>query len=294
MYIYEHHNRMVVKCHNCGVSTSLLKLLQEINPELAKEYVYENFKKPNNIKAPELITPPLENHKAKAIDHLEPLPTLSASHFARKYVESRKIPLDKWHHLFYCDDFKAYMDINWPAHGKKLNENESRLVWFMTNFEEYDTVVCGRAFDDSALRYMKIRVQGKDGDRKIFGLKNADLTLKSDLHVTEGELDSLFLPNAVACGDSSIRHLGDAIRKDLHIVPILIYDNEPRNKEICAQINQAIKSGHLIVIWPDSMPGKDINAMILAGMTQQEVLDVINDNTYCGLEAQLEFTKWRK
>jgi hypothetical protein len=34
--------------------------------------------------------------------------------------------------------------------------------------------------------------------------------------------------------------------------------------------------------------------MILAGRTPEEVLDLINTNTFSGMEAKLKFADWRK
>jgi len=43
------------------------------------------------------------------------------------------------------------------------------------------------------------------------------------------------------------------------------------------------------------MEEKDINDMIKdGGLTEQEVISIIIDNTYQGMEAELEFTQWRR
>jgi hypothetical protein len=74
----------------------------------------------------------------------------------------------------------------------------------------------------------------------------------------------------------------------------IIFDNEPRNKEICKQIEKTISQGRNIVIWPDSIRHKDINDMIIAGYTKEQVQQIITDNTFSGATAQLRFTEWRK
>ena len=40
--------------------------------------------------------------------------------------------------------------------------------------------------------------------------------------------------------------------------------------------------------------GKDINEMILSGMTTDEIKDVIDNNTYSGLQADFILSQWRK
>ena len=52
-----------------------------------------------------------------------------------------------------------------------------------------------------------------------------------------------------------------------------------------------IEDGESVVIWPDTVKEKDINDMVLAGL---DVENIINYNTFNGLEAKLRFTKWKK
>ena len=72
---------------------------------------------------------------------------------------------------------------------------------------------------------------------------------------------------------------------------VLIFDNQPRNKEIVNLISKAVDDDYRIVMWPENISGKDINDMILEGVAVQSI---INDNTFQGLELKLEFSRWRK
>jgi hypothetical protein len=48
-------------------------------------------------------------------------------------------------------------------------------------------------------------------------------------------------------------------------------------------------------MFPDFIMQKDINEMILhSGMNVDEIVDLINTNTYTGMEAKLKFSTWRK
>ena len=49
-----------------------------------------------------------------------------------------------------------------------------------------------------------------------------------------------------------------------------------------------------VVLWPDNVQEKDINDMILAGRTKEEVTEIINNNTYQGLKAKIKFSLWSK
>jgi hypothetical protein len=75
---------------------------------------------------------------------------------------------------------------------------------------------------------------------------------------------------------------------------VYVYDNEPRSKEICHKMENVIKRNGNICIWPEDVREKDINDMILAGKSSLDIQKTIDDNTYSGLLAQLEFNKWKK
>ena len=123
-----------------------------------------------------------------------------------------------------------------------------------------------------------------DDKDKIFGLDRVDKS--KPIYVVEGPLDSLFLDNCVAVAGADFSNM----KGDL----IIIYDNEPRNKEINKQIEKTIDQGKSVCLWPDSMIHKDINDMVIAGYTKEQVQEIITDNTFSGAAAQLRFSEWRK
>jgi len=95
----------------------------------------------------------------------------------------------------------------------------------------------------------------------------------------------------VAAGDANLTAVADK----LGIVnTVLIYDNEPRNKEIVNMVERAVKNNYRVVIWPNNVEGKDINEMIMDGMTESEIKEIIDTNTFSGLRALTEFTYWKK
>ena len=123
-----------------------------------------------------------------------------------------------------------------------------------------------------------------DDAPKIYGLD--EVQKDQIIYITEGPFDSTFIRNAIALcgadGDVSDWGISDCV---------WIYDNEPRNSEILSRISRVIEDGQKVVIWPSSIKQKDINDMILSGLNVQ---DVIESNTYSGLEAKLKFTNWKK
>ena len=111
------------------------------------------------------------------------------------------------------------------------------------------------------------------------------------VRIVEGPIDSLFLQNCVAAGDANLSLVAKSISSGKKV---LIFDNEPRNKDIVRMMQDAIKLGHDIVIWPDTIEQKDINEMIMSGRTKDEIESIISSNTFSGLQAQTKFVFWKK
>ena len=59
-------------------------------------------------------------------------------------------------------------------------------------------------------------------------------------------------------------------------------------------MSDTIDKGKEIVIWPDSIKEKDINDMIVNGMTVDEIHDIISNNTFSNLHAKTRLIDWKK
>ena len=119
---------------------------------------------------------------------------------------------------------------------------------------------------------------------KIYGLD--EINRDETIYVVEGPFDSTFIKNSVAMCGSDI-DIGSFGWSDI----VYVYDNEPRNREICNRISKTIDRGEKVVIWPSNVSEKDLNDMILAG---RDVQNMVECNTHKGLEAKLKFTNWKK
>ena len=73
-----------------------------------------------------------------------------------------------------------------------------------------------------------------------------------------------------------------------------IFDNQPRNKEIVRIMERACEDGQKVMIWPDNIVDKDINDMILNGVSEAKILDIINHNTYSKLFLKVKINEWSK
>lgn len=287
-YVYRRKNDYYYKCQNCGVGHNMFNFINSIDTELAKEYSLENYRQKieidDNLEF-KFETPTFEEKKYTI--NLPSIEELSKDHYARVYCENRKIPDSSYSQLYFANDFKSFVLSVKSDYSKELKEDDPRLIipFFSEKNELYGFQ--GRALRDSKLRYITIKLD--ESVPKLFGLNKVNKN--ETIFVTEGPIDSLFLENAVATADSNLMKAAEHLSKDKLI---LVFDNEPRNKEICELMNKAIDNHFKVCIWPEMIVEKDINEMILSGYTGDELVDIIEKNTYNNLRAKLEFLNWRK
>jgi hypothetical protein len=214
---------------------------------------------------------------------------LPSGHFCLNYVENRLLPKEAYDLLLFTSKYKDFCDALIPNHGKVI-ANDARLIIPFYDRNNQLVAVSGRALEtsDKTLRYVTLRTDDSD-DKLTYGLERVNL--EETVYLVEGPIDSLFVKNCLASGDANLSITAKNIKaKKL----VLIFDNEPRNKEVCKLFENAIKSDHYVVIWPDNIDGKDINEMILSGIPNNEIQDIIDSNTFRGLEAIAKFTFWKK
>ena len=276
-YFYQVKTNTNYKCHNCGASLSFNNFLKQIDPVLHKQYTLEKFKEGHTGKNFVVEEPKFEFKKPVFKKKLD-LPTAVEVPAAKEYLERRKLDPSQF---YYANKFKQ-----WVNTKKKTFDNvykdESRIIIPMYDTERNLIGFQGRSLVPNSVKYITIMIQ--ENAPKIYGLDkiNTDETV----YVVEGPFDSTFVKNSVAlCGsDGDLAHL-----KGSNIV--LVYDNEPRNKEILQRIERCISRGQRVVIWPTNIYEKDINDMVLCG---HNIMSILESNTYSGLEANVKFNNWKK
>ena len=288
-YIYTKSDKMFYVCHNCEVGTTLRNLIGFLDPFLEKEYVMENFKESNSdkiIRTPKTPTFKKFKIKEKVIPQID-LPTIASlpdDHIAKQYILNRKLPQYSLDILYYTEDFKSFTE---SVSDKQLDRTSPRIVIPFFSTEGKLIAFQGRALDSDSMRYITVKI---DRDvEKLFGMER--INPKLPILVCEGPLDSLFLQNAIATADSNLASASNFYDNEKLI---LIPDNEPRNKEICKKIDEAIEKHYNVVIWPEMIESKDINDMVLEGFSPDEIQDIISKNTFVNLRAKAEFINWKK
>jgi len=286
----------VYKCHNCGKSTSSVNFLKDNFPVIHKEYLKEWLKESGRGKKriqkmpssnefkftpkKEILNMSVEN--LKAVCHNAYDRTVS-----RSYLQDRHIPDEKIKELWFIENAQSLSFLH-KKYKERVLGNDPRIVLpFVTSNGEL-IGISGRAINDSPLRYLTMRF--RDDVPLIFNIEKVDKS--KTIYVTEGPIDSLFLPNAIAVAGSDFKKIDDSIKENA----ILIYDNEPRNKQIIQKIEEVIDLGYSVCIWNDKRINgcKDINDMIQSGLTSEEVVGIINSCTYSGLSAKLKLKEYKK
>ena len=290
-YVYAKKGNYFFMCHNCGASMNFYNFLDKVDSSLLKEYALERYKNGDDSKKTVSNTEiGLFKTSAPVFKKKIPLPSLDSlpeEHYAKVYVQGRKIPESKMASLYYAEDFKDFVENGIKVEKDGLKENDPRLVIPFYDEEKNLVAIQGRALGDSKLRYITVKMN-EDGI-KLFGLDRVNK--EEDVYVTEGPIDSMFLDNAVATADATLTNASKYIDKSKLI---LVYDNEPRNKDICRHLEKAIEEHYRVVIWPEMVEEKDVNEMVQNGFTPEEVQDIISTNTFQNLRAKIEFINWKK
>ena len=302
-WILEKDNSAITYCHNCNASHGMRNFLKIVDHNLYNEYIIDTAldKKARR----ELFNPPKEDikpldklimkapnfkKKGSPLLKINKISSLAHDHKAKLYVQSRQIPASTQYKLYYAPKFNEWVNSIIPGKlptPRPPQRDGPRLVM---PFIDKDGNLFGfnaRSFSESSgLRYITIMI---DEDMpKIFGLDTVNF--KKKYYVIEGPIDSLFLPNAVAMAGAD----GNASGLEETHNAVFVFDNEPRNKEIVSRMSKCIDNGYSVCIWPENVLHKDINDVIMSGMTQEQLKRMIDEHTYRGLEGKLQLSYWKK
>lgn len=279
------------KCHHCGASMSFGSFLKTKFPELYKEFVYSRYEMTSKARVPHKNFPAMVKPEAfpltdSNVDGLKQCTDLKDTHPVAKYLLKRMIPREQWKHIYYTLEFMRYTNSLLPGKFKKIETDHPRLI--LPYFTEHGKMFAyvGRAFGKEEPKYFTIKLD--DERERIYGLDRIDYSKK--IYAVEGPIDSLFLPNAIAVSGSSFdTPTLQALKSNVTIVN----DNEPRSREIVKILEKNISLGYKVCMLPHTVKEKDINELVLSGMSKEEIVDLIDENTYHGIKAKLKFAEWK-
>ena len=275
-YIYSVKTNTNFKCHNCGASMSFSNFLKHVDAPTHKQYSLEKFKEGHTGRNFVVEEPDFKFEAPKFKKSLS-IPKAFENPKSNGYLTARKLDSSKF---YYAKKFKKFVNTIKSTFDDTRYDEERIIIPIY--YEKNLIGLQGRSIDPNPVKY--ITVMFDDNAPKIYGLD--DVEKSEAVYVTEGPFDSTFIRNAIAmCGADA-----DVSRWGINN-PVWIYDNEPRNREIVNRIDRTIDKGDSVVIFPSSIDEKDINDMVIAGHDVQKIVEC---NTYSGLQAQLQFNKWKK
>ena len=280
-YFYQVKVNTNFKCHNCGASLSFNNFLKQIDPTLHKQYTMEKFKEGHSSISGIgnfVVDEPKFEFKKPVFKKKLDLPRADEVPIAKKYLENRKLDPSKFYFTY---KFKEWTNTQKQTFDT-IGRDESRIIIPMYDKDKILIGFQGRSLGPNSVKYITVMIN--EDAPKIYGLDQIDN--EKPIYIIEGPFDATLVQNGVAmCGsDLDIRSFGWSNY-------IYVYDNEPRNREIVNRIAKTIDRGDKVVIWPSSVEEKDINDMVLGG---QNIMSVLESNTYSGLQAKVKFNNWKK
>lgn len=286
-YFYDQKGSLYYKCFNCDAALPFWKFLKTFDLSTWEQFNVEDFQdkqflhqvKTEDVKKPKPKIVPDIFYSLKSIDELP------EDHPARKVVEDRLIPEQFLSDIYYAPKF-----FEWTlSHTQKFKEmrtpDHPRFIipWYSEHGEIFGYQA--RCFGDETPKYFSIILD--KSKPKVFGLERIDKSKR--VYVLEGPIDSLFIDNCVAVGDSALYKY----ESDEHETTYVL-DNEPRNLEIVKLYLKLIRQGKDVCIWPDDWHHKDINDAVKSGLKSSEIKRIIDSNTYHDLEAFARLNEWKK
>lgn len=289
-YFFPHKNNLFFKCHNCGASLGFGTFLKDFDPLQYGSYALENFEENHQNNRPKfsfvMNEPRIATKKEprlidQLLDRLDKLPEDSE---AVQFCLNRKIPKEKFDMLYYIPHVADLDQLN-PKYRENIKGREPRLVLPFFDKDGNMTGVTCRALDVHPLRYITAKI--REDDILVFGLPEVDKS--KDIYVVEGPIDSLFLDNAIAVSGTSFGKIGKLDLPNDKLV--VVFDNQPRNREVVKLLGRVVDAGFRVVIWPQTVEEKDINDMVLAG---KDVKRIVKENVYQGLAAKAKYVAWKR
>ena len=189
-YVFRKESNLIYKCHNCGIGANLNNFLKHLDSQLHDDYIKEKYL--DNGKDKEVsekfdFKPPphLKGNSPLKSKLLKKISSLDHNHYAKIYVQKRKIPSDKHYLLYHTESFNKWSN-EWCPKKLDTNNDCARLI-IPCHDESNKFIACqGRSYDnnDFKLRYQTSKVH--EDTQLIFGQDR----LKSDKtrFAVEGQL----------------------------------------------------------------------------------------------------------
>lgn len=299
-YLFIREGKWFYFCHNCNASQSFKYFLKNQNTDLYNRYCFDIFGKKDSEK-PSVDREQQKNFQTY-LDKLPKLSSLAPFHPAKQYAIGRQIPTTYHRTLRFSKDFQAFTNLMIPGKFPSGLPGEPRIVipiYHNQRFVGYQ----GRAIGEAKSRYITI-VLDETAAPLVWNYDNVEWNAKH--YIFEGVFDAMVIPNSIAVCGSALLKAVQRLNKPKNY-SVLVFDNEPRNKNNVDSMREAVKGGYRICILPDHFEAKDVSEYVKKVIGDAEIIQteqiqtlgrelkmLIDQNTYFGLKAELKLAQWSK
>lgn len=275
-------------CFNCGLALPIGAYMNLYEPDLFGDYKFEKYRVNGDggaVITSKSITQESVKQAQDTVSELdlELVSDMPENSDVARYVASRQLPK---YPFYYAEKFSEF-SAQFNPEMAKAPEGPRLIIPF---FDKRGNIFAYQGRDltgKSTHKYLTVNIDKKMPT--IFGIDR--VTRKKNILLVEGPLDSLFLPNCLASVNAGLLSTAKKLGVDKDKIT-LIFDCEPRNKDIVLMYKKALDEGYKVVIWPNSGAKKvDINDLVKAG---KDPLKIIEANTYQGLMGMMKFNEWKK
>jgi len=267
------------------------------NGGIYREYLrelYSNKKKPDNIgsKLKETVLP-IRNDRTKAksnfLSSVTQVSKLPEDSPIREYLRNRKIPDSMYNRIGVVQDFSSYYNSLNNSNTTNKSNHRPRIVfpYFDENNRPF-MAACRTLPGDSSTKYMYVFPDKSSmPEHRVYGLWK--LNTKRPILVTEGQIDSLFLENAISIGGTNYTKSQFLLNHKDKV--IIVPDNDwINNREVRKSLISAVQVGFSVSFLPKSDRFKDINDYIIGGTDSKYLENYLLSNPMSGTKA-LAFIK---
>ena len=262
-------DKQVVYCHNCSISTSYKKFIEQFQPDLYEEYIQaekEEYK---------------ERIKEGIYKKTDDAPTIINSMKDEKFdLKLFKFNTKYFHPVESNEQALAY------CKKRKIPEYQIKKLYYNNNTEQSfgDSLIFpftkgeyNYGFQARNLKRKFFYTFSKNESFKIYNIFNVDL--EKPVYIFESVIDSLFKKNSVAMlGTSLSQQVINMIKK-----PVWVFDNDKTGIE--KALKYAVEGGRIFVM-PTDFKVKDVNELAMVYDMSEDTIDkLIIENTFTGLGA---------
>lgn len=286
-YIYSKENKFRYHCHNCGASMSFGQFIKLVAPDLHMAYMVDSFSKTREH-PPKKEKPSYKKIQADQtfLEKCIRLSSVDMNNPVYQYAIKRQIP-EK-----YLDDLLACHDVNYITskidkyNNKEYPHNKALVIPFFDKNKNIPHLQCRMI--EGNFRYLTLNLV--DDFPKIYGLKYIDW--RKNVYVTEGPIDSMFVPNCLAIGGLKNFKAMEYIENKAKQLTYIFDADWRTNKDVRQSVIEKIEGGFEVVLLQKDFGCKDINEYITTGKTDNQLMEYITKHTFGGLRAKLELTKF--